>query len=303
MQESKQQKQTREFFNGFATQWSNSAKDDMDDYFNVIKVRGNYVLSSIKKYCKKNPRILDIACGTGDLVIDLLRLNYDAYGFDFAEFMIKKARSNAKKEKLPENRFFVNSFFDFEPKQKFDFISANGFIPYISEIQLKKFLKISHNWLNKKGVLVVESRNRLFNCISFNDYTMQEIKAGTIKNLLEECTMINNTKNKKSLLKEKFSSKLKSNLTKQGIIDGKHGKVLVEQMFQYTPFQLIKMLTKNKFKVIDIHPNHIHGVPTSIKSSNPKIHKFISELLLNQKDASEKLIPFSSSFSITAVKQ
>lgn len=303
MKETPQQKQTKVFFENFALQWSKSAKDRESDFYNVIKIRNDYVISVLKKISKKNPRILDVACGTGDLVIELLKMGYDARGLDFAEAMIKKAQYHARKEKLSEERFFVKSFFGWKPDKKFDLISANGFIPYISKKQLQEFLQKSYHCLNNNGVLVFESRNRLFNCFSFNNYTIKEIRINEISKLLEECIIFNQSKNFKEILKSNYKSKIKINLEKHDIIKNKHGKVLVEKMYQYTPFQLIELLKKNKFKILDIYPNHIHGLTTGAKESNPVIHKQISEFMLRQTKLHVNLIPLTSSFSITAKKQ
>jgi len=301
--ETSQQKQTRLFFENFATQWSKSAKDEKEDFYNIIKVRGDYVVSVVKKNPKKNSRIVDVACGTGDLVIQLLKLGYDAYGFDFVETMIKKAENLAKKENLPKGKFFVESFFSWNPKEKFDIISANGFIPYISEQQLYEFIKKSYRYLNKNGILIIDSRNRLFNCVSFNNYTKDEIKIGEISNLLEECIIFNKAKNLNEILKKGYKSKIKSNLEKHDIIKTKHGEVLVNKMYQYTPLQLVNVLKKNKFKILDIHPNHIHGISTGAKEKNPAIHKQIGEYLLDHNNLHVNLIPSSSSFTIVAKKQ
>ena len=40
----KQQKQTKMYFEKFAPQWSKSAKDDEMDFYNVLKIRAEYVI-------------------------------------------------------------------------------------------------------------------------------------------------------------------------------------------------------------------------------------------------------------------
>lgn len=297
-----QQKETKDFFEKFSSQWFKSAQDQKNDYVNVIQIRNMYVKSILKKYTGKNPRTLDVACGTGDLVIDLLKDGYDSYGFDFVDSMIKKAKTIAKKNCLPEDHLFVKSFFDFKPKQKFDLISANGFVPYISGKQLNDFIKISSNWVKKNGVFVVESRNRLFNYLSFNDYTKKELHLKELSHLLDENILFNNCTSLNQLLRSNFKPKLKRNLESHPTIMQKHGPILVQKMYQYTPFQIINILKSNKFKIIDIHPNHIHGITTGAKQLEPRLHKLISQELLNNEKLHLRLIPFSSTFSITAKK-
>ena len=77
-------------------------------------------------------------------------------------------------------------FFDYNTDSKFKIISANGFIEYISENELKKFLKNSFDMLEKNGLIVFSSRNRLFNIFSNNEYTKSEIKLSNIIYAVDE---------------------------------------------------------------------------------------------------------------------
>ena len=191
MLESFQHKQTREFFEKFSKQWSKNAKEDYSDFVNTIKIRNDYVEKICRKFVKKKSKTLDVGCGTGDLVIKLSKNGFDSEGVDFASSMIDIAKKDAKKHKISEEKFSNKSFFEYTPKNKLDLISANGFIEYISEKELEEFINKSYNFLNKDGYLVFESRNRLFNCFSFNQYTEGEIEINEISNLLRECILFN----------------------------------------------------------------------------------------------------------------
>src|SRR5882762_6869423 len=177
MDYSNQQKQTKEFFEKQAKIWYEHAKSESTKSVNVVKMRNQYVEKICSKLLKKHAKTLDVGCGVGDLVLSLLKNDYDAFGLDFSTSMIEQAKLDAKKSNLSTDRFFVSSFFEFEPKTKFDLISANGFIEYIDR---------TYKFLEKNGLLVIESRNRLFNIFSFNKYTQAEIKLKQINYLLEE---------------------------------------------------------------------------------------------------------------------
>ena len=302
MLESFQHKQTREFFEKFSKQWSKNAKEDYSDFVNTIKIRNDYVEKICKKFVKKNSKILDVGCGTGDLVIKLSKKGFDSEGVDFASSMIDVAKKDAKKHKISEEKFSNKSFFEYTPKNKLDLISANGFIEYISEKELEEFINKSYNFLNKEGYLVFESRNRLFNCFSFNQYTEGEIEINEISNLLRECILFNESDNLNKLLEEKFQSNIKNNLHKHEITNSKYATIKVDTRYQYTPMQLISILKKTGFEILDIYPVHVHAISTGSKEILPKVHTSLSYYLLEQNQISLKLIPQCSSFMILAKK-
>jgi len=128
MSKSKQQKQVKNVFEKLAEKWAKKAKSSKINSINVIKQRNDFVIKPAAKFLKKNDKVLDVGCGTGDLVIDLHKLKFDAYGIDFSKSMIKKAVSRATKQGIDRKKFRAVSFFDYEPDSKFRLIAANGFI-------------------------------------------------------------------------------------------------------------------------------------------------------------------------------
>jgi len=300
---SNQQKQTKRFFDGFSKGWSKNAKSSYKDFVNIVKIRNSYCESQAKKYLRKNGKTLDIGCGSGDLVISFLQKKYDGFGLDFAKGMITKAKNHAKKLNFDTNRFTLSSFFDFNSKDTFDMISANGVIEYISINELDKFIKKSRKILKKNGIFVLESRNRLFNAISFNNYTMDEIKIKEINHILEECIIFNNSSTMQKLLNFKFKSKIKRNLKKHDLTDTKYAKIKVDIRNQYTPFELFSRLRKNGFKILDISPVHIHALTTGAKNKRGDIHTKLAYFLEEHDEIKLNLIPQCSSFMITCQKK
>jgi len=298
-----QQKQTKDFFERYSQQWSLNAKNNYEDFVNVIQIRNQYVEQMCEKFLSKDDKILDVGCGTGDLVISLVKTGYDAIGIDFASNMIEEARSDAKNAKISQDRFIKSSIFDFNSDRNFHLISANGLIEYVSECEFLEFLKKAYNLLNKNGILVFESRNRLFNCFSFNKYTLAEKQLGELENLLEECILFNEIKDKKALLESNFTPRISKNLQHHEQTTSKHANIEVDTRYQYTPFQIINTLRDNNFEVLDIFPAHIHAISPSAKDKHPEIHTKLSYYLLNQVDIHLPLIPQTSSFMITSRKK
>jgi hypothetical protein len=87
--------------------------------------------------------------------------------------------------------------------------------------------------------------------------------------------------------------------------DMKHPKTGIEvtTRFQYTPLQLMKMLSQRGFEVIDVFPIHIHGVPPVFAKKHPEVHALISNLLQAHADQNREFIPFASSFMLNVQKR
>ena len=302
MKYSKQQKQTKEFFEKFSEQWSINAKGSFEDFVNIVKIRNEYVERVCTKYLKKKSKTLDAGCGTGDLVISLLSKGYDTIGIDFAESMIEKAKSEAKKLNYSQEKFIHTSILEFRPQSKFDLISANGLIEYFSEDELGSFIQNCYEFLNKEGILVLESRNRLFNCFSFNNYTEAEIEIGEINHLLEESIIFTSSRDKNEILNKNYIPKITKNLFKHDNTGNKYADIKVDVRHQYTPFQMIEKLRKNNFSVLDLYPVHNHALNPGAKEKRPDIHTSLSYFLLEQEDIHMHIIPQTSSFMITVRK-
>ena len=294
-----QQRQVKKVFENHANKWFKKASKNEKNSINIIKQRNHFVEETARNLLKKVDKTLDVGCGSGDLVLALQKAKFDAYGIDFARSMIKKATLRANRLGLHKEKFSTISFFDYKTDLKFKMISANGFIEYISEQELQKFLNDSYDLLGKNGLLVLSSRNRLFNVFSNNSYTHSEIKMSNISELIKECIIFNEAKNFQSLLTKKFKSKIHSNLK---LHDRKGSDISVDTRYQYTPFQLIEFLKKFKFKPIEICPIHIHLFPTNTRNNPPRLHDYISNYIQNQKNIPTQFIPQSSSFIIVARK-
>jgi SAM-dependent methyltransferase len=289
-----QQQETLAYFKKHALDWRNKATGNTRQArVNNIKQRNDYVLYVIKNR-KKTRDALDIGCGSGELVHDMAKLGVRATGIDFAQEIIGIARKTAKH---PSANFILGSIFDFDfGKTKYDVISANGFIEYISYAQLIKFLKISHGLLSPGGSLVVGSRNRLFNIFSLNDFTESEINDGTADKLLAESISI-----ARGLSINKLAKINPVPLQKSDQRQDNKG-VTVSVRYQYTPVQLIRLLKNNGFGPTHISPIHIHGAAPSFKDKYPDIHVAIANFLQNYAEENMSLIPSASSFMIHARK-
>lgn len=288
---SKQQYQTKKYFHKVASDWLKQADIKKNLILNTINQRNLYVIDVLKKY--KSRSILDVGCGTGDLSFDAAKYVNKSVGIDFASNMIKTANKKFKKKNL---EFILGSIFENQINYKFDCISANGFIEYISLKQIREFFKISSSLLNKKGLLVFGTRNRLYNLFSLNKFTEKEKSSVTYNKFLEECISLNNL-NLKSFVK------LKKNKFDEARYKQPKVKIEVEKRHQFSPLQLIDVLNQCKFDVIDLFPVNYHPItPKNFAIDKPS--KLYSNYIYKCNIKNKlPLIPFSSTFMVLAKKR
>ena len=117
----------------------------------------------------------------------------------------------------------------------------------------------------------------------------------SFKKFYEESIALNN-------LKFKDFIKLKKNNFKEVSFKQPKTGINVDKRHQFSPLQIVDILNKVGFKVIDIHPINYHPVPP-IKYSKEKNFRLFSNFIYKFKDGNKlPYIPFSSSFMVTARK-
>jgi len=293
----KQQKQTKQFFKGHASEWQLKAQDEVYSLINdrhraVHKCLDNYVAGS---------RLLDVGCGTGQLAIEASARGYDAVGIDFADEMITIAKDNARKTNSSA-KFEVASVFEYSNADPFDVISAMGFIEYISLSQLDEFFDFVNKHLKPRGSISVGSRNRLFNVATYNDYTKMEKGLSTIDSLIEEASLIISAREKSELILNLRKFRLNNDLIQNDThpLTG----IGVETRFQFTPSDLISRIEKHGFKVSNIYPVNYHTFNPVILSDEmlKNVGRQISELISAQQQLNFRLLTNSSSFVLEAMK-
>jgi 2-polyprenyl-3-methyl-5-hydroxy-6-metoxy-1,4-benzoquinol methylase len=286
----KQQKQTKFFFNKEAKNWAIRSDFKTNKIFNIIQERNFYVIRQIKKYNLKS--LLDVGCGVGDLCYLAASIVKLSVGIDYANEMIKIAKKKFKKKNL---NFINESIFKYKPKNNFDCISANGFIEYLSLNDIKKFLDQTNSLLNKSGYLVFGTRNRLFNLFSLNKFSTNELRKKSFKKFYEESILLNQIQLENLI-------KVKKNRFDEVPFKQPMTNVNVDKRHQFSPLQMIDILLRHNFKIIDIHPANYHPVVPSLNVKN-KNYKSFAQFIFNLNEKNKlPYIPFSSTFMITAKK-
>ena len=294
---SDQQTQAEQYFRRAANDWRAKASGERGG--NVIQQRNDYVLEAAGNV----PRLacaLDIGCGTGELACALARRGAQTVGVDFAAEMIELSRKSADAEQITGIEFIHASIFDYDPGDtRFDLISANGFIEYISPDQLAQLLAQCSRQLGDDGVLVVGSRNRLFNAVSFNDFTRMEIEAGDLLDLMYEIMVISEQATRQDLL-DALRKTVPCSIT--NVSSHPRTGVEVATRHQYTPAQLVHLFARYGFETTDVRALHCHAAGPRFARDYPDKHQMLADYVQNYANDSHYLLPFASTFMIQAVK-
>ncbi|HBE89845.1 MAG: hypothetical protein A3E37_05035 [Candidatus Andersenbacteria bacterium RIFCSPHIGHO2_12_FULL_46_9] len=293
----KQQEEAWRFFNNKAQEWDSKASGQITNKVNVIKQRNDYVLGILKRLPEAK-YLLDIGSGVGDLVCEAAKMGIKATGIDIAGGMVDLAHKRAIDDKLNLAEFILADYFDWHVDDaSYDVVVANGFIEYVSYEQRDDFFNDAYRILKPGGSLIVSARNRLFNVMSANDYTREEIESGTIEQLVNEMVALGN--------RTKISELLNMESVPLQKEDMKHAAtgIDVNCRYQYTPIQLMKMMDRESFKVAGVSPIHIHIGPPSFKEEQPQVHYEIAKLMQKYAVNNLRLIGAASAFMIHGVKE
>ena len=295
IQRAMQLDEAKRFFAEKAQDWERKADGLVINKVNVIKQRNDYVLAVLKKRTETK-YLLDIGSGVGDLVCETAKMGIKATGIDIAGGMVDLAHQRAIDDKISLAEFILADFFDWHVEDKsYDVVVANGFIEYISYEQRDDFFNDAYRILKPGGSLVVSSRNRLFNMMSANEYTAGEIAEGTVETLAAEIVALNDHRPVRELLEMTVAP-----MQNEEMIHANTG-IAVGSRYQYTPIQLMKIMDREGFRIDGVGPVHIHCGPPSFKTSEPRIHFEIANLL--QEYAHDlRLIGQASAFMIHGVK-
>lgn len=221
-----------EQYGGFAYVYDRLMQDV--DY----EVWTDYIESIIKNNIKKTSKILELACGTGNVTIPLAKKGYDVVGVDISEDMLMIAKNKSVENNL--NIFFIQqNMIDLELEQKFDCVlSMCDGINYIIDMDdLLQVFQNVYDVLEDEGIFIfdISSAYKIKNILGNNMFG---------ENLGDICYLWENYFNEESKI-------LEMDLT----IFIQHGKYYkkeeeIHTQRAYKADEIIKLLNKLDFKDI-----------------------------------------------------
>lgn len=130
-----------------------------------------FILTLLKLYVTKtedapgSPKILEVGCGAGDLLVDLASRGYrNVVGIDISPAAIRRARSKLEKHHLTIEGLYCASLDNFRtsfPNARFDLIVHCHMIEHIVTTQVQEFLEQVSQCLTHNGYMVVITPSRL----------------------------------------------------------------------------------------------------------------------------------------------
>lgn len=291
LQLSSQQSETFSFFDAKSDEWRLKAEGRVPKV-NVIAQR-NACVHRVQQDTRAES-MLDVGCGTGELVIEMAAKGVQAIGIDFSPEMIRHCEEKRIVEDVRNARFECCSVFDYRAEDESEaLVSALGFIEYISPAELRDFLRFSHRVLRAGGALAVGSRNRLFNLVSLNEYTTMERTLGTLDALMSEALAITCG----ATVDEIHSADLPR--------PESHPKTRIDVAVrhQYTPGELASIVREAGFEPTEVYPVHYHPMPPAAAENLKPMHIAFSTSIFETAVEERRLIPFSSSFVLAARKR
>lgn len=275
-------KKSLKFWNENARNWSKMAYSDKKNYtlFPSSEIRNFEIVNYLRGKNKKS-KILDIGCADGKLMEDLINIGFkNLSGIDNSENMISIAKKKLKNNNSKLN-FYTQDVEKIKLKDEYNIITAIGLIEYLNNIN--KFSKNIDNLLKKNGILIIESRNKLFNLYSSNKYTLND------KNKLDKYfkEVTNFEKEIKTKKLEQITINVIKKINEYSKIHKKTNNKIIQKKVaqiplslpQYTPKEIDKIFLKKNYKKIKNIFYHAHLFPPNYSKYMPQLYNKIGVIM------------------------
>lgn len=154
----------------------------------------SYIINILNKNGIKSTKILDLACGTGNITIPLAQTGYDMYGVDISQEMLSIADQKSYSQNL-KIKWINNDICKLNMNEKFDAIicCCDGLNYILEKDDLSKVFQSVHNLLLPGGVFTfdINSFYKINHIFGNNTYTYNSDQINYIwNNYFDEDTRI-----------------------------------------------------------------------------------------------------------------
>lgn len=188
--------------------------------------------------------ILEVGCGVGVLLANLISDGFSAKGIDQSAAMVSRARERFSNLNISPDLVTQEDLFHYEPTELFDAVIANGVIPYFKDQAV--FLQRLGDLVRPGGKIAVTHRNSLFNLVAFNqgtiDFVSDEIFSEAPENI-------------KRAMRQEIEEDMPA------LMEGKTVSIS-DDVFRSAenPLSVEKLYLENGYSIDNIHYTFIHPI-------------------------------------------
>lgn len=138
-------------------------------FYDILQEDVNYekLITPFLKYLNKDKEILDAGCGSGHILMYLLKLGYKTIGLDINSNMLKLASNKLFEANLPHNLFEHN----LKKEIPFKFSQIISFLDVLNYFKHpKRIIKNLNNSLTNEGVLIFDIYKKPFTYEEIGNY-------------------------------------------------------------------------------------------------------------------------------------
>ncbi|MBU0533123.1 class I SAM-dependent methyltransferase [Candidatus Micrarchaeota archaeon] len=134
--------------------------DEMSEYYDLIYGDQTDLEFYLREAKNARGSVLEVACGTGRILLKLLEVGIDAYGLDFSQKMLDVLKQKAKAKNLDAKILQANMLdFSFDKKFKLIILPYRSFLHLETHDERKKALLNFKKHLEEGGRLILHIYN------------------------------------------------------------------------------------------------------------------------------------------------
>lgn len=259
-------------------------------------------LEKLLSFCqRKNVKTaLEVGVGDGTPLAAVASLGVDVWGFDIADQMVTKAKTNIEnvQDGRPEQIFVADiqdcsTYRQIVPTGGFDALIAMGVMPHIADEQAA--LNNITALLKPGGSIFIEFRNKLFSLFTFNRKTVEFI--------LEEL-LIDAPPKIRDLVSNDLSLRLRMDMPpvrdKVANSDAPGYDAILSKY--HNPFEITETFQNLGFKQFELHWYHYHPGMPYLEETDRQLFRD-SAIAMEHETSSWRGYFLASAFVIEAVKE
>lgn len=227
-----------------------------DKGYPANRQRLSIIMSLLKNIKPEN--LVDAGCGSGMPLVEMLSLGFDAIGYDKSTNMVNQAKINLEKNNFASNRVTLGDFQNPKHLQDNSFECITGMGAFYYGDDILEILNNQRRKLVNGGHLIFSLRNRLFDLVTLNEYTVKFL--AELFEIKEYDNNIQEMFERLFLKGKEIKKRKKKNIDDHGVISKVHNPLTIKQ----------EILDPVELSLKEIYFYHYHALPPSFEGFMPQ---------------------------------